>query len=233
MWNMDKYKIDAIEINPKQLANASIIWLHGLGASGDDFVSISKELNFIDNLQVRFIFPHAPIKPITINNGCKMRAWYDIKDFSELIQNDPENDTSHEGLNSSMELINHVIHREIELGIEPEKIVLAGFSQGGALALYTGLRCKYKLAGTICLSGYLPLHYCLLQEQSKSNMLMPILMAHGKLDQIIPITFGKKSYSFLKQLGYNILWNDYLMQHTVIEQEIYDINNFLNKILKY
>ncbi len=225
---MYNHKIDAIEILPVKPANASVIWLHGLGASGDDFIPITKELHLPNHLNIRFIFPHAPIKPITINNGARMRGWYDIKDFKAL---DINQEDSHEGLIDSKIIIDNLINREISLGINSEKIVLAGFSQGGALALHAGLRFKSKLAGIICLSGYLPWHHLLMQEKAKINTSTSIFMAHGELDQIVPMNFSKNSYNFLQQLGYNILWHSYLMQHTVVEQEIIDIDNFLNQVL--
>ena len=225
---MYNHKIDGIEILPEKTANASIIWLHGLGASGDDFIPITKELNLPNHLNIRFIFPHAPIKPITINNGARMRAWYDIKDFKELAI---DQEDSHEGLIDSKIIIDNLINREISLGINAEKIVLAGFSQGGALALHAGLRFKFKLAGIICLSGYLPWHHLLMQEKVKINTSTPIFMGHGEFDQIIPMNFSRNSYNFLHQLGYNISWHSYLMQHTVIIQEIIDIDNFCKKIL--
>lgn len=227
---MDNHKIDAINIIPMQPANASVIWLHGLGASGDDFVPITKEFNFPKGLNIRFIFPHAPIKPISINNGAKMRAWYDIKDFSELSSYVDSID-SHKGLKDSRLIVESLINQEINLGVSSDRIVLAGFSQGGALALYTGLRFKLKLAGIICLSGYLPWHNSLIKEKSESSLLNSIFMAHGEFDQIIPISFSLNSYHFMKKLGYNVTWHNYLMQHTVIEQEMIDINNFINKIL--
>lgn len=222
--------IDAIEVNPKITANASIIWMHGLGASGDDFLPIIDQFNLPTHSHVRFIFPNAPIKPITINNGMKMRAWYDIKHFDEFIHNADQNE-NHEGLKESQLIINNLIEHEIKRGINSKRIILAGFSQGGAMALHTGLRFNLSLGGIICLSGYLPWNGLITKERSLVNQSIPIFMAHGLFDPIVSISIGKNSCDTLVNLNYNVLWNTYLMQHTVIDKEITDINNFLNKIL--
>ena len=222
---------DTIEIIPKAPADASIIWMHGLGASGDDFLPIIDQFNLPNNHSIRFIFPNAPIKPITINNGMKMRAWYNIKHFDEFIHNDDTND-NHEGIKESQLIINNLIKREIEQNVNSKRIVLAGFSQGGAMALHTGLRFNLPLGGIIFLSGYLPWNNLLAEQRAVANQDLPIFMAHGLFDPIVHLSMGKKSYDTLLNLNYNVLWNTYLMQHTLIDQEIVDIGNFLRKILK-
>lgn len=221
-------KTNAIEVLPKTAANTSIIWLHGLGASGDDFLPIVNQFNLPDDLQIRFIFPHAPIRPISINNGMKMRAWYDVKNFDESIYYDNHN---HEGLKESQLIINELIEQEINYGIAPNKIVLAGFSQGGVAALHTGLRFDIQLAGIICLSGYLPWHSLLATQRSLANQATQIFMAHGLFDPVVPINLGKNSYDALVNLNYNVSWNTYVMQHAVVDQEIIDIETFFKKIL--
>ncbi len=222
--------INAIEISPKVSADASVIWMHGLGAGGDDFLPIVDQFNLPHNHSIRFVFPNAPIKAVTINNGMKMRAWYDIKCFNSL---DTNNCDSHDGILESQFIINNLIKREIEQGINANRIILAGFSQGGAMALYTGLRFGNLLGGLICLSGYLPWNNLLSKERDLSNQRVPIFMAHGLFDPIVAFSLGKRSYDQLLSLNYNVNWHTYPMQHTVIDQEIMDLGNFLKKILGY
>lgn len=223
--------IDAVEIIPKESANASIIWMHGLGASGDDFLPIIDQFNLPTNHSIRFIFPNAPIRPVTINGGMKMRAWYDIKYFDELI-NDEKQTENHEGLRESQLIINNLIKREMKYNISSQRIILAGFSQGGAMALHAGLRFNSQLGGIICLSGYLPWCDFLIKEKAIANQSTPIFMAHGLFDPIVSINLGKNSCDALLNLNYNVSWNTYLMQHTVVDKEVIDIANFLKKILK-
>lgn len=223
--------INAVEIIPPAPANASVIWMHGLGASGNDFVSIIDQLNLPNNHNIRFIFPHAPVRSVTINGGMKMRAWYDIKYFHELINIAEQFNESHIGIQDSQLIINNLIKREIQHNIRSERIILAGFSQGGAMALHTGLRFDAQLGGIICLSGYLPLHNLLIKEKSINNQSIPIFMAHGLFDHIVSINLAKHSCDTLLNLNYNISWNTYGMQHTVINEEITDIEKFLKKIL--
>lgn len=224
--------IDSIEINPKIQADASIIWMHGLGASGEDLLSIATQCSLPANHSIRFIFPNAPIKPITINNGMKMRAWYDIKCFNTLFC-DIANQENHVGIIESHRIINNLIQKEIEKKIKPYRIILAGFSQGGAMALYTGLRFEEKIGGIICLSGYLPWSENLTEQKTLSNQNTPIFMAHGLFDPIVPFNLGKQSYNALKSLQYNVSWNTYPMQHNIIESEITDLDNFCKNILGY
>ena len=223
--------IDAIELNPTVQANASIIWMHGLGAAGEDFLPITEQFDLPQNHSIRFIFPNAPIKSITVNNGMKMRAWYDIKCFG--LTCDTHNQEDHDGILESQVIINNLIKREMEQGINANRIILAGFSQGGAMALYTGLRFDSRLGGLICLSGYLPWSNFLSQQKHSSNQHTSIFMAHGLFDPIVPFNLGKKSYDILKSLKYNLTWHTYPMQHTIIDKEITDLGNFFKKILGY
>ena len=227
---MTNKMMDAIEILPSGQANASIIWMHGLGASGDDFLPILDHFNLDPNLKIRFIFPNAPIRSITINNGVKMRAWYDIENFQDIID-ESKNANNHKWIDGSQEIINQFILREIDYGIPSKKIILMGFSQGGALALHTGLRFNLSLGAIICLSGYLPQHNLLKYDKNLANQNTPILFAHGTFDPIIPIMYSKKSYDLLDNLSYNVNWHSYSMPHTIIYEEIIDLSDFLNKIL--
>lgn len=224
--------VDSLEINPKTTATASVIWMHGLGAAADDFLPILEELDLPKNHAIKFVFPNAPIRPITVNNGMKMRAWYDIKCFNSLCFN-PNDPNNHEGLLDSQNIINNLVNREIENNIPANRIILTGFSQGGALALYAGLRFPKKLAGIICLSGYLPWKDLLIKQRTLANHNIDIFMGHGLFDPIVPFHLAKQSCDFLVTLNYNISWYTYPMQHTIAEKEIIDIGNFVKEILKY
>ena len=224
--------IDAIEVTPEVQATASIIWMHGLGAAGEDFLPITEQFNLPQDHSVRFIFPNAPIKSITVNNGMKMRAWYDIKCFNSLTC-DASNEENHDGISESQFIINNLIKREMEQGVNANRILLAGFSQGGAMALHTGLRFEQQLGGLICLSGYLPWGDFLLQQKNSSNQSTKIFMAHGLFDPMVPFHLGKKSHDTLKSLKYDVSWHTYPIQHTIIDKEIIDLGKFLKKILGY
>jgi len=217
-------KLKTLEINTKE-AKYSVIWLHGLGADGHDFEPIVSELKFKNKDVTRFIFPHAPTMAVTVNNGMVMPAWYDI--VAPRI--DAEQDES--GIRYSASQINHLIDAEIERGIDSKNIVLAGFSQGGAIALHTGLRYSKPLAGIMALSTYLLLDTSVSNEASVANKNIPIFYAHGTHDTVIPITLAEMSKKFLTELGYNIDWHNYPMEHSVIPQEIDDISVWLDKIL--
>lgn len=224
--------VNTVETNPKVQADASVIWMHGLGASGEDFLSITDQFGLPQNHTVRFIFPNAPIKAVTVNNGLKMRAWYDIKCFNTLAFN-PNSSDNHEGILESHTIINYLINLEIKKGIDSKRIILAGFSQGGVMALHTGLRCEHQLGGIVCLSGYLSESNLLPKQKSYVNNNTPIFIAHGLFDPIVPFHLGKQSYDILTSLNYTINWYSYPMQHTIIEEEIIDLGNFFKKILKY
>ena len=213
--------LECITVNPLQPATRSVIWLHGLGADGHDFVNIIPELNLPNSLSVRFIFPHAPIRPVTINAGMPMRAWFDIYSLTHLNQEDQAG--MEEGSGALVELI----EQEISLGINSRQIVLAGFSQGGALALYTGLRYGKPLAGILGLSTYLPRPSCLKAEASKANQQTPIFIAHGDFDPVLPVLLGKEAYRVLKQLDYPVQWHTYPMEHVVCLEEIGAISQWL------
>jgi phospholipase/carboxylesterase len=229
---MSANTIDTVEVSPEVQANASIIWMHGLGAAGEDFLPITEQFNLPQNHSIRFIFPNAPVKSITVNNGMKMRAWYDIKCFNSL-NCDTNNQEDHDGILESQVIINNLIRREMDHGINPNRIILAGFSQGGAMALHTGLRFDNQLGGVICLSGYLPWSNFLPQQKNSSNQHTPIFMAHGLFDPVVPFYLGKKSYDVLKSLKYTATWHTYPMQHTIIDKEITDLGKFFKKILGY
>jgi phospholipase/carboxylesterase len=201
--------LETVVIEPKQTAKASVIWLHGLGADGHDFIPAMPQLGLPVNHAIRFIFPHAPIRPVTLNQGMQMRAWYDIAGFS-LQQSEDE-----AGMRASQALIDELILQEIAAGIPAQAIFLVGFSQGGAMALHTGLRFPQPLAGIIGLSCYLPLVSRLAHEASPANQSIPILMTHGEHDTIVPLRYAQLSCNYLRQLGYQVTWQTYPMAHEV------------------
>jgi phospholipase/carboxylesterase len=217
--------METIEVATGSPAQASVIWMHGLGADGHDFVPIVKELNLVGTVPIRFIFPHAPEMPVTINGGMVMRAWYDIIGV-DLARREDE-----AGLKRSQQLVEQLIADENGRGIASDRIVLAGFSQGAAMTLLTGLRFNAPLAGLMCLSGYLPLAARTAAERHASNTQTPIFMAHGKLDSVIPLARAVDSRDALSALGYQIEWHDYLMPHSVCPEEIADISRWLKKVL--
>lgn len=204
---------------------ASVIWLHGLGADGNDFVPIVERFLQLSHYKIRFIFPHAPIRPITVNGGMKMRGWYDISDLALTSNEDVA------GLQASEVLVRHLIEQEIASGTESQRIILVGFSQGGALALYTGLRFHAPLAGVMALSTYLPLANTLATERNKDNQTTPIFMAHGLFDPVVPLMAGQKSRAQLEGWGYAVDWHSYPMAHTLVPEEIKDMEQFLQSIL--
>ncbi len=213
--------LETVEIATGDHPEAAVIWMHGLGADGNDFVPIVRELDLSDCPAIRFVFPHAETMPVTINNGYVMRAWYDILGM-DLVRREDE-----VGLRKSQQQIEQLIAREIERGIPAERIILAGFSQGCAMTLQTGLRYPHKLAGMLCLSGYLPLADKLSAERSESNRSTPIFMAHGRVDPVVQIARAETSRDFLTSLGYAVEWKDYSMPHSVCEEEIDDIGHVI------
>ncbi len=214
-----------IILEPSQPAHASIIWLHGLGADGNDFVPIVPALQLPKELAVRFIFPHAPIMPITINQGYKMRAWFDIKEISPRVTIDEA------GISQSMQYVNTLIEGEIARGIPSEHIILAGFSQGAVIAMQTGLCYQRSLAGIIALSGFMPHLDQLLQQVNPANGQIPIFMAHGCDDTLVPMMLGKSSYEILKHHGYDITWHEYPMAHGVCPEETHAIGQWIQQVL--
>ncbi len=217
--------LETVEIATGDNPAASIIWMHGLGADGNDFVPIVRELNLTGLPAIRFVFPHAETMPVTINNGYVMRAWYDILGM-DLVRREDE-----AGLRASQARIEQLIAREIARGIPAERIVLAGFSQGCAMTLQTGLRYPHKLAGLMCLSGYLPLADKIAAERSAANQQTPIFMAHGRGDNVVLINRAEASRELLTSLGYAIAWHEYMMPHSVCEEELDDIGGWLRSVL--
>lgn len=218
--------LETIDIEPAGEHRASVIWLHGLGADGNDFVPIAPELRLPDTLGVRFIFPHAPVRRVTLNAGMPMRAWYDI---TGLDENAVEDDA---GIRKSAAMVTALIEAETARGIPASRIVLAGFSQGGAIALHTGLRHPERLAGIMALSTYLPLRDKLDTEASEVNRETPIFMAHGSLDPMLPQQLGELSRDRLRQHGYDVAWHSYPMAHQVCLEEIRDIGTWLQDRLR-
>jgi phospholipase/carboxylesterase len=213
---------DTVEVTTGENPRGSVIWLHGLGADGHDFEPIVPELRLPEGLSLRFVFPHAPVQPVTINGGMAMRSWYDI------LSLDSEGRADREGVLKSSALLEDLIAREIERGTEPTKIVLAGFSQGGAVAIHTALQTEHRIAGLMALSTYMALPED--AENAVSRKDLPIFMAHGSLDPVLKIDWGRASADKLGENGYTVDWHEYRMAHAVCPQEIADISQWLTSI---
>ena len=213
--------LELIELATGTDPTGTVIWMHGLGADGWDFVPIVRELPLPEGLALRFIFPHAPVRPVTINNGFEMRAWYDIK------QQDISRVPDEAGIRDSQAQVEALIAREAGRGIPAERVVLAGFSQGGAIALQAGLRFKQKLAGIVALSTYLPLQESFDAEASGANKTTPIFMAHGSQDPVIPVQLADASRKALDERGYKIDWQVWPMPHSVCAEEVAAIGEYL------
>jgi phospholipase/carboxylesterase len=211
-----------VELCATQHPNASVIWLHGLGADGNDFVPVIDMLNLPN---IRFVLPHAPYRAVTLNNGYEMRAWYDLYGMTL------DNREDESGIRESQRYVETLIEREVSRGIPYHRIVLAGFSQGGAIALHTALRFTQSLAGVLALSTYLPLKSLLVDEKSAQNQPIPILMAHGDEDTVITTATARVSYETLKAAHYDVSWLTYPMAHSVCIEEIKDIRHFLSRII--
>lgn len=220
--------LETIELETTPNPTATVIWMHGLGADGNDFVPIVNELDLTGAPAIRFVFPHAPTRPVTINNGYVMRAWYDIS-FGDLEGKTRKADEK--GLRESQAQIGQLIDREKARGITAGKIVLAGFSQGGAIALQTGLRLPEKLAGVMALSTYLPLADSFAAEAAPANTKTSVFMAHGTHDPVVPYAMGSNSHDLLKKAGYAVEWHEYPMQHSVCLEEVNDIGRWLVSVL--
>ena len=220
--------LETIELETAPNPTAAVIWMHGLGADGNDFVPIVNEIDLSGAPGIRFIFPHAPTRPVTINNGYVMRAWYNIS-FGDLDGNTRKADEK--GVRESQAQIGQLIARENGRGIATGKIVLAGFSQGGAIALHTGLRYPERLAGVMALSTYLPLAESFAKEASPANTKTPVFMAHGTQDPVVPYAMGRGSRDLLQQAGYALEWQEYPMQHSVCLEEVADIGRWLTGVL--
>ncbi len=212
---------ETVEVETGPAPRHAVIWMHGLGADGHDFVPIVPELRLLANLPVRFVFPHAPLRPVTINAGMIMRAWYDVFDLEGRRGEDEE------GIRRSQVLVEALIAREQARGIPPARMVLGGFSQGGAIALQTGLRHPERLAGIVALSCYVPLARSLAAEASAANRDVPIFMAHGRDDDLIPVARAHRSRDLLLELGFRVAWHGYAMAHSVCAEEIRALGGWL------
>lgn len=217
--------IECVVVETGPNPTACVIWLHGLGADGYDFVPIVKELEQMGLPNTRFIFPHAPKIPVSINGGYVMRAWYDIKNVDLQRQEDEG------GIRQSQASIEQLIEDHIAMGFTPDKIVLAGFSQGGAIAYQTGFRSKHKLAGIVTLSTYLPCETTLDTEFNPDNISIPVLAAHGTQDNIVLIERGEKAVELLRNKGVKVTWFSYPMAHSVCGEEVVEIAAFLKEVL--
>jgi len=216
---------ETVEVEPGRPADASVILLHGLGADGHDFESLVPELKLSDAPAVRWVFPHAPIRPVTVNGGARMRAWYDIVALDRRSVQDEA------GIRESARSASALIARERERGIAAERIVLAGFSQGGAIALFAGLRESERLAGILALSTYLPLADRLEAEAHPANAAVPIFMAHGTFDPLIALPLAQGSRDLLAARGHDVEWRTYAMPHSLCAEEVADIRTFLLRVL--
>ena len=210
-------KLETIEHETGANPDAAVIWLHGLGADGNDFAPIVAQLHLPTELSIRFIFPHAPVRPITINQGYQMPGWYDITSLNIVDKEDEA------GIKASSDAIRALCQKQQDLGIAPERIILAGFSQGGAIALHCGLSHPEPLAGIMALSTYLP--QC--TQLNEANQNIDIFMAHGQTDDVVSINSGALSRQRLEKSGYNVKWHEYAMPHSVCVDEIQDIRNWL------
>ncbi|MEO8157014.1 MAG: alpha/beta hydrolase [Betaproteobacteria bacterium] len=217
-------QLQTIEIETRPKPSHSVIWLHGLGADGNDFVPIVQELA-LPPLGIRFVFPHAPMHPVTINGGFVMRAWYDIA-YQDVALKEDEH-----GLRQSQKSIEELIAKEQARGVPSNRVVLAGFSQGGVIALQTGLRQAKRLAGVMSLSAYLPLASTLAKERNAANNDVPVFMGHGIADNVVPLPLGIASRDQLLKLGYDLDWHQYPMAHSVCPQELADIGAWLGRVL--
>jgi len=220
--------LETVEIETAPRPAAAVIWMHGLGADGNDFAPLVPELAHSGFPAVRFVFPHAPMQPVTINNGYVMRAWYDVS-FGDLEGKAKRADER--GVRASQAAIEALIARENKRGVATRRIVLAGFSQGGAIALQTGLRHDERLAGVMALSTYLPLADSLAAEASAANRDVPIFYAHGTYDPVIPLAMAMISHAQLHEAGYTVEWHQYPMQHSVCVEEVADIGAWLRTVL--
>jgi len=221
-------KTESVELETGANAIGSVIWLHGLGADGHDFEAIVPELRLPETMPLRFVFPHAPVRPVTVNGGMAMRAWYDIVSLDKAGRADDA------GIRESSGLLDGLISREQERGIGADRIVLAGFSQGGAIVLHNALRTPLKLAGLMALSTYLPLTDSIdaevVQNPNAGDTSLPVFMAHGTFDAMIPCQGGRESANVIEKIGYTIEWHEYPMAHAVCPQEIVDISHWLQSI---
>jgi phospholipase/carboxylesterase len=217
--------LETIELETAPRPDAAIIWLHGLGADGNDFVPVVPELTRGTGRAWRFVFPHAEVRPVTLNGGMPMRAWYDIRSLDRTAAEDEQ------GFRAADAAVRDLIARQVSLGIPAGRIVLAGFSQGGAVALYTAPRLSDRLAGVLALSTYLPLAARLTGERQGANDATPIFIAHGLADPVLPVAMGRESRDALRGAGYTVEWHQYPMAHAVCADELADIRSYLLRVL--
>lgn len=217
--------LEFVEVSTSNTPNSSIIWLHGLGADGNDFASLVSELKLPEKLRIKFLFPHAPVQPVTINGGFPMRAWFDILGLDKRATQDEA------GIRRAQQSVEQLIDETVKSGIPSDRIIIGGFSQGGALALHLALRYQHTLAGAIGLSTYLPLADFVMAEKKSANERIPIFLAHGTQDNIVPYQFGEVSYEFLSKLGYPLTWKEYPIAHSVSTVEIEDISKWIQTTL--
>ena len=222
---MSERNLPPVEIEPERAADAAVILMHGLGADGHDFESLVPELRLPTEAAIRWIFPHAPIRPVTLNGGVPMRAWFDILGLDRRS----EEDTA--GVREAAADIRELVRRERERGIFADRIVLAGFSQGGAMALFSGLREPERLAGILALSTYMPLAETLKAEAHPANVAVPIFMAHGAFDPVVAPALGETSRDALQSLGYDVDWRTYPMPHSLCAEEVGDLREWLLRVL--
>jgi phospholipase/carboxylesterase len=222
-------KLQTIEVHPAGDAVASVIVLHGLGADGTDFLPFADEIDLKAIGPVRWLLPRAAVRPVTVNNGYRMRAWYDIHEFGAQTKS-PREDES--GLRETFAAVHALIDREVARGVPARRIVLAGFSQGCAITLGAGLRYRERLAGLVGMSGYLPLANTTAAERSDANALTPLFLAHGTRDPVVGLDRGAAARDALKALGYGIEWHDYPMEHSVCAEEVADLQRFLQRVLQ-
>ena len=216
--------LQTIEIETRPKPSHSVIWLHGLGADGNDFVPIVQELQ-LPQSGIRFVFPHAPMRAVTINGGFVMRAWYDI------VSQDIARKEDELGLRQSQKMVEELIGREAARGVPANKVVLAGFSQGGVIALQTALRQPRRLAGVMSLSAYLPLVQKIEQERHAANNDIPVFLGHGTSDNVVPLVLGKASRDQLIKMGYDVDWHQYPMAHSVCAEELQDLSAWFKRVL--
>jgi phospholipase/carboxylesterase len=212
---------NAVTVEPGRDANAAVIWLHGLGADGYDFLPVVPELKLPATVAARFVFPHAPIRPVTLNGGAPMRAWYDLYGLNRAAAQDER------GLRASAALVDALLDAQVAAGVSPGRIVLAGFSQGGGMALHVGLRRSEALAGIMALSAYLPLEMQLEREITVAGRATPLLMCHGSQDPVLAFSLGTHSRDALRSLGMSVEWHEYPMGHEVCPAEIRDISAWM------
>jgi len=218
-------ELQTVEIETGATPVASVIWMHGLGADAHDFEPAVPMLRLDSGRAVRFVFPNAPVRPVTINGGMQMRAWYDLV---SATRDAPEDEV---GMRASAAALEALIGRECERGVAADRIVMAGFSMGGAMALFTALRYPEKLAGIIALSTYLPIASVVAAEASKANAGLPIFMAHGQSDDVVSFNFARKSRQRLNQMGHDVEWHEYPMAHSVIPEELQHVKAFLERVI--